>query len=243
MSRFFEELNELKMQQGELPDQRGRKSKRHVISPSAARDSQNEMPIDSMNTLDPSGVPHPNQTDMLSPLPVNQAPHVGNAPSLPVNHSVVASAGFEPEPTTQKKGGRPKLPLFSVRPSRQKARISKVMEFIRSFALKNRENVDDILWTLLILRVKGSGNVDISNELAKLYKHWNVYVSNACFDSGRSNQISNLMSMMPPIQQNLPVSNNQTIDVDIGGNDQLYPMRIAIDNAILVPTDQSEITV
>ena len=85
--------------------------------------------------------------------------------------------------------------------------------------------------------------MDISNELTKLYKHWNVYVSNACFDSGRSNQISGLMSIMPPMQQNVPVSNNQTIDVDLGGNDQLYQMRMAMDNAMLVPTDQSEITV
>ena len=85
--------------------------------------------------------------------------------------------------------------------------------------------------------------MDISDELTKLYKHWNVYVSNACFDSGRSNQISGLTSIMPPMQQNVPVSNNQTIDVDLGGNDQLYQMRMAMDNAMLVPTDQSEITV
>lgn len=51
------------------------------------------------------------------------------------------------------------------------------------------------------------------------------------------------MSIMPPMQQNVPVSNNQTIDVDLGGNDQLYQMRMAMDNAMLVPTDQSEITV
>ena len=76
-----------------------------------------------------------------------------------------------------KKGGRPKLPLFSVRPNRQKSRTSEVMAYIRKFAVKNQENVDEILWSLLMLRVQGSNNQVIAQELKRLYGEWLKFIS------------------------------------------------------------------
>ena len=71
MNRFFDELSELKLQQGDISDLRGKKSKRHPVSNTPVQDGQNDIPMDTINTLDPTGVPHPHQTDMLTTLPVN----------------------------------------------------------------------------------------------------------------------------------------------------------------------------
>ena len=62
-------------------------------------------------------------------------------------------------------------------PASSKARTAKVMSYIRTFATENQENVDDILWSLLILRVKGSGNAEISNDLDRLYQVWSRFIS------------------------------------------------------------------
>lgn len=215
MRRFFDELNEVKLQQGEIPDPRGKK-KSAGIDIALQETSQNALAIDAIPAggLDPAVIPHGQQGELIG--------------SLGVSPSMMPPAGFETEVPTHKKGGRPKMPLFSVRPTRQKSRTAKIMEYIREFALKNSENVDEILWTLLMLRVKGSGNQEVGGELEKLYKNWMMYVTNTSVEP-----IASQMVMMPSMQ-NLPVGGDQAISIDMAGNDQMYP--------IMMSADQNEVT-
>ena len=88
--------------------------------------------------------------------------------------------------------------------------------------------MDEILWTLLMLRVKGSGNQEVGGELEKLYKSWMMYVTNTPVES-----VASQMVMMPSMQ-NLPVGGDQAISIDMAGNDQMYP--------IMMSADQNEVT-
>ena len=214
MRRFFDELNEVKLQQGELPDPRGKK-KSPGIDIALQEPAPGALAIDTIPAggLDPAGMVHGQQGELMGSLGVS---------------STMLPAGFEAEVSTHKKGGRPKMPLFSVRPTRQKSRTAKIMEYIREFALKNSENVDEILWTLLMLRVKGSGNQEVGGELEKLYKSWVMYVTNTPVES-----VASQMVMMPSMQ-NLPVGGDQAISIDMAGNDQMYP--------IMMSADQNEVT-
>ena len=214
MRRFFDELNEVKLQQGELPESRGKK-KSAGLDIALQETSQSALSIDAITAggLEPAGMPHAQQGELMGALGVSQS---------------IIPAGFDAEVPTHKKGGRPKMPLFSVRPTRQKSRTAKIMEYIREFALKNSENVDEILWTLLMLRVKGSGNQEVGGELEKLYKSWMMYVTNTPMEP-----MANQMVMMPSMQ-NLPVGGDQAISIDMAGNDQMYP--------IMMSADQNEVT-
>ena len=224
MRRFFDELTELKIQQGELPEPRAKKVKQTPLD-LAIQEAGGPL----LDALPPAGL----ETSITQP---------GQSDLLPIPQSMLQPTPYEAETVTHKKGGRPKLPLFSVRPCRQKTRTQKIMEFIRDFALKNGENVDDILWTLLTLRVKGSGNLELSNDLEKLYKHWSMYVSNNGYEVNPPAQYGNVMTLLNPMQQNLQVGAGQGMEVDMNPSDPMYQMRLNMDNPMMVPTDQNEIT-
>lgn len=157
MEKFFEELNNVRSPSSEVSDP----SKRI-----------------KMNPLDVLGVGDaPTTTINLGDIPTT----IGGGAELggenPEQPQPMVTESYETDQPSVRKGGRPKLPLFSVRTSRQKARTAKVMSYIRTFATENQENVDDILWSLLILRVKGSGNAEISNDLDRLYQVWSRFIS------------------------------------------------------------------
>ncbi|KAK8797219.1 hypothetical protein WA158_004429 [Blastocystis sp. Blastoise] len=114
-----------------------------------------------------------------------------------------------------KKGGRPKLPLFSVQPCRQRFRTIEIMQYIRDFALQHDENVDDILWSLLIQRVKGSGYKEIGDMLQQLCKRWSdeiqicrIPISQAYEDvtntTNTSNTLNTSNSLTNPSNSTLP---------------------------------------
>lgn len=157
MEKFFEELNNVRSPSSEVSDP----SKRI-----------------KMNPLDVLGVSDaPTTTINLGDIPTT----IGGGAELggenPEQPQPMVTESYETDQPSVRKGGRPKLPLFSVRTSRQKARTAKVMSYIRTFATENQENVDDILWSLLILRVKGSGNTEICNDLDRLYQVWSRFIS------------------------------------------------------------------
>lgn len=207
MKRFFDELNELKIQNGEIIESRHNKRQKmnsDIIIGVDGSSINYEIPT----TIDPSAMAQPS-SELLTQLPPGTHP-VSISPTLPTNMN-------PPEvftETTGKKGGRPKLRLFSVRPNRQKMRVSRIMQYIRSFAVENQENVDDILWSLLMLRVKGSGNSDIYGELEKLYQIWDRYISN--IDASTGTDIPPLNPPVP-IQPSISSSTNQAppLNVDI----------------------------
>lgn len=251
MRRFFDELTELKMQQGELAESRPKKVKQ---TPLDLTMQDTATPI--LDALPPSGL----ETSMGQPahadlLPLSQTMLQSTAydpdvPSAATTPSTTATTPTAASVAAHRKGGRPKQPLFSVRPCRQKTRTQKIMEFIRDFATRNGENVDDILWTLLTLRVKGSGNNELSDELAKLYKHWTNYINSASIEAPPAAPFGGMMTLINPLPQNLqhnlpqsmPVGNAPGMEVDMNAPDSMYQMRLNMDNTIMVSGDQNEIT-
>ena len=133
MQRFFEELDELKIQQGEAVEPRAKKMKL-------------QQPIDmiEISGAAPMAIP-----EMGGAMEASGMGHSGELMGG-IAGAAIPTVEYDDAPLT-KKGGRPKLPLFSVRPNRQKSRTSEVMAYIRKFAVKNQENVDEILWSLLML--------------------------------------------------------------------------------------------
>ena len=173
MKQFFTELNELKIQNGEIIEPRHKRQKITNEVNLLGTDNPTinyEIPPPP---IDNTGIPQPpteliTQINQTQPLPVTQPVPLVNPVTSPEMFNEVSN----------KKGGRPKLRLFSVRPTRQKMRVARIMDYIRSFAVQNQENVDDILWSLLMLRVRGSGNTEIFNELEKLYQMWERFITN-----------------------------------------------------------------
>lgn len=159
MQRFFEELDELKIQQGEAVEPRAKKMKL-------------QQPIDmiEISGAAPMAIP-----EMGGAMETSGMGHSGELMGG-IAGAAIPTVEYDDAPLT-KKGGRPKLPLFSVRPNRQKSRTSEVMAYIRKFAVKNQENVDEILWSLLMLRVQGSNNQVIAQELKRLYGEWLKFIS------------------------------------------------------------------
>lgn len=160
MQHFFEELDELKIQQGEAVEPRAKKMKL-------------QQPIDVIEIpgAAPMAIP-----EMGGAMETSTMGHSGELMGG-IASTAIPSVEYESDIPLTKKGGRPKLPLFSVRPNRQKSRTSEVMSYIRKFAVKNQENVDEILWSLLMLRVQGSNNQVIAQELKRLYGEWLKFIS------------------------------------------------------------------
>lgn len=223
MEKFFEELNSVRTQTGDLPEQPAKRAK---LSPMDVL-TVNDQPATTINLGD---IP----TSMGG---AELGADAGEAPQQMVEN-------FEPEQASVRKGGRPKLPLFSVRTSRQKARTAKVMNFIRSFAIENQENVDDILWSLLILRVKGSGNADITNNLERLYQAWAQYVSSVPMENMQgvaAIQPMALQGMAPPVAQ-LTGDMVQLQPQTIHQPETEYPMhQMSIDAGNMLEADQNDI--
>ena len=219
MEKFFDELNNVRSQTGDLPDQSAKRSKMS--------------PIDVLTVND-----QPATTINLGDIPTTMsAPELGtdtnDAPQP------IVTENYEPDQGNVRKGGRPKLPLFSVRTSRQKARTAKVMNYIRSFAMENQENVDDILWSLLILRVKGSGNAEITNNLERLYQVWTQYVSSVSVESLQS--VSSIQPMSLPVAQ-LTGDMVQLQQQTIHQPESEYPMhQMSIDTGNMLEADQNDI--
>ena len=91
MRRFFDELNEVKLQQGELPDPRGKK-KSPGIDIALQEPAPGALAIDTIPAggLDPAGMVHGQQGELMGSLGVS---------------STMLPAGFEAEVATHKKGG------------------------------------------------------------------------------------------------------------------------------------------
>ena len=132
MKQFFAELNELKIQNGEIIEPRHKRQKitnevNLLGTDTATINYEIPPPIDN------TGIPQPpteliTQINQTQPLPVTQAvPLAGSVPPTEMFNEV-----------SNKKGGRPKLRLFSVRPNRQKMRVARIMDYIRGFAVQNQ---------------------------------------------------------------------------------------------------------
>ena len=160
MQRFFEELDELKIQQGEAVEPRAKKMKL-------------QQPIDVIEIQGAAPMAIPEMGGAIETAAISHSGELMGG----IAGTAIPSVEYEGEIPLTKKGGRPKLPLFSVRPNRQKSRTSEVMTYIRKFAVKNQENVDEILWSLLMLRVQGSNNQAIAQELTRLYREWLKFIS------------------------------------------------------------------
>ena len=69
-----------------------------------------------------------------------------------------------------------------------------------------------------------------------------MYVSNNGYEVNPPAQYGNVMTLLNPMQQNLQVGAGQGMEVDMNPSDPMYQMRLNMDNPMMVPTDQNEIT-
>lgn len=249
MKHFFDELNELKKQNGELIEPRPKRQKvgndMNIISVDGS-----SINYDITTAIDPTGMSQP-PNELIAQMAQNSVASMNPGHPLPTTMTSQISNPLTSTMNTpdvynevgNKKGGRPKLRLFSVRPNRQKMRVARIMQFIRTFALENQENVDDILWSLLMLRVKGSGNNDLYRELEKLYQAWDQIISNTgdVPPPGDMQAIPSV-TIQPPLG---PGGQNPQLGVDIvsmQNADNDYPIHaIQMDGSNILVTENPEL--
>lgn len=168
MKKFYDELNEVKMQAANEDLNKSKKKSLTLTINNSVVNATNNAAASVTNGTNPLTTASSTNPSELSVNPMGETALSVN----PADQSGATSLTMMQDSKAMKRGGRPKMPLFSVQPCRQKYRTNQIMQYIRDFAIDHDENVDDILWSLLIQRVKGSGYKEIADLLQQLCKRW-----------------------------------------------------------------------